>query len=475
MPYDCGTKSFGVNTVYDSGDFPALFAELLRRLDYDARARRADDAERAARGCAAASGWRSTSRRPASARSRPTQVEARADGTLRGGHRRVVDGPGAGDRARADPRRGARACRAARFDVRHADTAAVESGVGTYGSRGTVTAGNAAALAAAEAHRRGAHARRRALGVAETEVTYAGGVLEARAAASRWPSWPPSAGWPPAPRSRCPRSRTRAARARSCSTSTRRPARRAAPRRRGRRRRPRRESRAGRRPARGRRRVRHRQHAAREPRLRRRRPAALRHADGLRAAARPPTSRRWTASTRRCGPRPIRSACAASASAATPGWGAPSPTRCATRSARRAPGDHRAAAHAGAGARGDHPGASLMRAVDRLEVQVLVDNVTDCLSTTPQFVTPEWPALVRPGMRRARRRGVCCANHGLSLVLPRHAGGREHMLLFDAGPVDYAWTHNGDASSASTSAPSRRWCCRTATGTTAAACSRRSN
>ena len=26
------------------------------------------------------------------------------------------------------------------FDVRHADTAAVESGVGTYGSRGTVTA-----------------------------------------------------------------------------------------------------------------------------------------------------------------------------------------------------------------------------------------------------------------------------------------------------------------------------------------------
>src|SRR6202008_4703674 len=36
MPYDCGTKSCGVNTVYDSGDFPALFDELLRRLDYRA-------------------------------------------------------------------------------------------------------------------------------------------------------------------------------------------------------------------------------------------------------------------------------------------------------------------------------------------------------------------------------------------------------------------------------------------------------
>ncbi|HET7341531.1 MAG TPA: molybdopterin cofactor-binding domain-containing protein, partial [Methylomirabilota bacterium] len=65
----------------------------------------------------------------------------------------------------------------ARFDVRHADTAAVESGVGTYGSRGTVTAGNAARLAAdkliGEARTRAA-AR---FGVAEREVTYRDGVL----------------------------------------------------------------------------------------------------------------------------------------------------------------------------------------------------------------------------------------------------------------------------------------------------------
>jgi len=68
---------------------------------------------------------------------------------------------------------------AARFLVRHADTAAVESGVGTYGSRGTVTAGNAAALAAAKLI---AEARSRAaarLGVAEADVTYANGALAA--------------------------------------------------------------------------------------------------------------------------------------------------------------------------------------------------------------------------------------------------------------------------------------------------------
>src|SRR6266404_9609992 len=66
-----------------------------------------------------------------------------------------------------------------RFEVRHADTAAVESGVGTYGSRGTLTAGNAAHLAAkkliAEAKARAAAL----LGVTEADVTYAHGVLEA--------------------------------------------------------------------------------------------------------------------------------------------------------------------------------------------------------------------------------------------------------------------------------------------------------
>jgi 7,8-dihydropterin-6-yl-methyl-4-(beta-D-ribofuranosyl)aminobenzene 5'-phosphate synthase len=74
--------------------------------------------------------------------------------------------------------------------------------------------------------------------------------------------------------------------------------------------------------------------------------------------------------------------------------------------------------------------------VDRLEVQVLVDNVTDSLSSTPPFVTREWPALVRKGMRRVAGGSLCCANHGLSLVIRATAAGREHVVLFDAGPVD---------------------------------------
>src|SRR5260370_26150068 len=79
-----------------------------------------------------------------------------------------------------------------RFEVRHADTAAVESGVGTYGSRGTLTAGNAAHLAAqkliAEAKTRAAVR----LGAAEADVTYAHGVLEAGGRPGTLPA-PPAA------------------------------------------------------------------------------------------------------------------------------------------------------------------------------------------------------------------------------------------------------------------------------------------
>jgi CO/xanthine dehydrogenase Mo-binding subunit len=177
MPYDCGTKSFGVATVYDSGDFPALFDELLRRLDYSReRAEQAAINARHAgprRGLGLAVYVEKTGLGPFET----THVEVRPDGRL------VVDtgassmGPGL-ETVLAQILGDALGIPAARFEVRHADTAAVESGVGTYGSRGTVTAGNAAHLAARklidEATRRAA-AR---LGVAESDVTYARGVLE---------------------------------------------------------------------------------------------------------------------------------------------------------------------------------------------------------------------------------------------------------------------------------------------------------
>src|SRR5947209_2622822 len=178
MPYDCGTKSFGVSTVYDSGDFPALFDELLRRLDYTgARSEQVALNSRPSgsrRGIGLAIYVEKTGLGPFET----TQVEATPDGRL------VVDtgassmGPGL-ETVLAQILGEALGLPPSRFDVRHADTAAVESGVGTYGSRGTVTAGNAAHLAAAKLI---AEARQRAAerwGTAESEVTYARGALEA--------------------------------------------------------------------------------------------------------------------------------------------------------------------------------------------------------------------------------------------------------------------------------------------------------
>src|SRR2546422_1120271 len=179
MPYDCGTKSFGVSTVYDSGDFPALFDELLRRLDYPrARAEQAAMNARPSgprRGIGLAVYVEKTGLGPFET----TQVEARPDGIL------VVDtgassmGPGL-ETVLAQILGEALGLPAARFDVRHADTAAVESGVGTHGSRGTLPPPHAAHRAAATLI---AEARRLAAerwGAAESEVTYARGALEAR-------------------------------------------------------------------------------------------------------------------------------------------------------------------------------------------------------------------------------------------------------------------------------------------------------
>jgi 7,8-dihydropterin-6-yl-methyl-4-(beta-D-ribofuranosyl)aminobenzene 5'-phosphate synthase len=84
-----------------------------------------------------------------------------------------------------------------------------------------------------------------------------------------------------------------------------------------------------------------------------------------------------------------------------------------------------------------------LQPVDQLEIQVLVDNVTDSLSSTPPFVTREWVTLQRQGMRITAGGSLCCANHGLSLVITAHGPVGTRTLLFDGGPVDYAVERNG--------------------------------
>ncbi len=86
---------------------------------------------------------------------------------------------------------------------------------------------------------------------------------------------------------------------------------------------------------------------------------------------------------------------------------------------------------------------TILQAVERLDIQVLVDNVTDSLSSTPGFVTREWGQLQRQGMRLVTGASLCCANHGLALVITAHGPDGAKTILFDGGPVDYAVERNG--------------------------------
>jgi 7,8-dihydropterin-6-yl-methyl-4-(beta-D-ribofuranosyl)aminobenzene 5'-phosphate synthase len=83
--------------------------------------------------------------------------------------------------------------------------------------------------------------------------------------------------------------------------------------------------------------------------------------------------------------------------------------------------------------------------VDALEVLVLVDNVTDSLSSNPRDVLPEWSVLLTGGkLRVLAGSNICCAHHGLSLLLTARLGSRTHTLLFDAGPAAATFQRNSE-------------------------------
>lgn len=87
--------------------------------------------------------------------------------------------------------------------------------------------------------------------------------------------------------------------------------------------------------------------------------------------------------------------------------------------------------------------------VDKVEILVLVDNKTDSLSSIPASIPPgqvtlEWQNLVAAGMKEVTGSCQCCANHGLSLLIKATTGETSKVVMFDAGPVDFAVEYNGE-------------------------------
>lgn len=89
-------------------------------------------------------------------------------------------------------------------------------------------------------------------------------------------------------------------------------------------------------------------------------------------------------------------------------------------------------------------GAEELVPLEQLRVQVLVDNVTDWLSTNPESIHSEMRCHVGHGLQMLSGQAICCAHHGLSLVITATSGEGQRTVLFDAGPEDYAVERNGN-------------------------------
>lgn len=83
-----------------------------------------------------------------------------------------------------------------------------------------------------------------------------------------------------------------------------------------------------------------------------------------------------------------------------------------------------------------------LQIADRLEILVLVDNVTDNLSLVPAYVENELPRLWRRGLRQWSGRCMCCAAHGLSCAITAWRGDHARTLLFDTGPDEAVFERN---------------------------------
>ena len=91
--------------------------------------------------------------------------------------------------------------------------------------------------------------------------------------------------------------------------------------------------------------------------------------------------------------------------------------------------------------------------LDELEILVVVDNETDTLSSVDDGV-PQIPEIVHLAARTPPSREyegheckivfdqLCCACHGLSVLITGRRNGTEHTMLFDVGPYPDLWLDN---------------------------------
>ena len=80
--------------------------------------------------------------------------------------------------------------------------------------------------------------------------------------------------------------------------------------------------------------------------------------------------------------------------------------------------------------------------LDGADVFVLVDNVSDGLSSVPDGVTNEMDNLMEAGAESFSGDGLCFACFGISLIVTGQVQNRASTVLFDGGPTGFAVEHN---------------------------------
>src|SRR5262245_25308385 len=83
-----------------------------------------------------------------------------------------------------------------------------------------------------------------------------------------------------------------------------------------------------------------------------------------------------------------------------------------------------------------------LEVLDGADVFVLIDNVSDGLSSVPDGVFNEMDNLMEAGAKSFSGDGLCFACFGISLVVTGRVGDRVHGVLFDGGPSGLALEHN---------------------------------
>jgi 7,8-dihydropterin-6-yl-methyl-4-(beta-D-ribofuranosyl)aminobenzene 5'-phosphate synthase len=83
-----------------------------------------------------------------------------------------------------------------------------------------------------------------------------------------------------------------------------------------------------------------------------------------------------------------------------------------------------------------------LRSVDKLVVDIAIDNLSDSYSSKPSHISPEFNNVIAAGAAEISGLTLCCAQLGLALVLTAYVGERRHTLLFDAGPEGVLFLRN---------------------------------